>query len=110
MYECRLAGQFLPPVDTPPTEPTTTWRLPEILLASFKQIGANSDAEGLAAGVTETLAAALSHFEEFELIDPGGASGVIAAVGGTEAVVQTLSTQQLCAVIQDYQVPGSKTR
>lgn len=35
--------------------------------------------------MTETLAAALSHFEEFELIDPGGASGVIAAVGAIEA-------------------------
>ncbi|MEZ5865933.1 MAG: adenylate/guanylate cyclase domain-containing protein [Geminicoccaceae bacterium] len=35
--------------------------------------------EALAAGVTETLATALAHFEDFELIDPGGAKALVAA-------------------------------
>lgn len=44
----RLAGQVLPPVDAPATGPTTSWQLPKILLASFRQIGASSKAESWA--------------------------------------------------------------
>ncbi len=41
------------------------------MLSPFRHLGSNSGAESLASGLTETLASALAHFEEFELIDPG---------------------------------------
>lgn len=66
------------------SEPTT-YRSPRVLLTPFRHIGANSDAEALAAGLTETLAAALAQFEEFDLIDPGVGLRAVAADGGLEA-------------------------
>ena len=62
-----------------------TSRDPVILLSPFRHLGANADAESLASGLTETLASALAHFEEFELIDPGSASQAIASLGTLEA-------------------------
>jgi adenylate cyclase len=59
--------------------------MPRVLLAPIRHLGANSDAEALAAGVTETLAAALTHFEEFELIDPGSAFAAIVSQGARGA-------------------------
>jgi adenylate cyclase len=61
------------------------WRLPRILLAPFRHLGGHGDAEALASGLTETLAAALAHFEEFELIDPGSAAEPMAAQGASAA-------------------------
>lgn len=62
------------------------YRLPKILLAPFRPLWAGgAEAEALAAGVTETLATALAHFEDFELIDPGGARALVAAHGAREA-------------------------
>lgn len=61
------------------------WRMPRVLMAPFRHLGAQSDAEALAEGLTETLAAALAHFEEFELIDPGSAGEAIAAQGALGA-------------------------
>ncbi len=63
----------------------TAWRMPRVLVAPFRPLGAQADAEALASGLTETLAAALAHFEEFELIDPGSASGAIADKGALAA-------------------------
>lgn len=73
-----------------PTEPTVdaalaTYRLPKILLAPFRQLGSSGDAAALAAGVTETLAAALAHFEEFELIDPGSVHALVTEYGARTA-------------------------
>ena len=47
------------------------FRLRRVLLSPFRPIGTSEDADVLATGLTETLASALAHFEEFELIDPG---------------------------------------
>ncbi len=58
---------------------------PGILLAPFRHLGTGTDAEALAAGLTETLAAALAHFEEFELIDPRSAGTAVAASDALEA-------------------------
>ena len=60
-------------------------RMPRILLAPFRHLGSSTDAEALASGLTETLAAALAHFEEFELIDPGSAVRAIADKGALAA-------------------------
>jgi len=59
------------------------WRMPRILLAPFRSLG--GDGAALASGLTETLAAALAHFEEFELIDPGAATEAIASQGPAAA-------------------------
>lgn len=59
----------------------SAWKGPKILLSPFRHLGSSRDAEGLASGLTETLAAALAHFEEFELIDPGSAMQSIANLG-----------------------------
>jgi adenylate cyclase len=48
-------------------------RSPSILLFPFRHLGPGDTAEALASGLTETLAAALTQFEEFDLIDPGSA-------------------------------------
>ncbi len=69
-----------------PSPPERRYRLPKILLAPFRPLGAgNADALALAGGVTETLATALVHFEDFELIDPGGAEALVVAHGAREA-------------------------
>ena len=47
------------------------WRMPRVLLVPFRHLGNDGNTGVLAAGVTETLAAALARFEEFQLIDPG---------------------------------------
>lgn len=83
----RLLGDGQPTAEATselPTEPLT-YRSPRVLLTPFRHIGANTDAEALAAGLTETLAAALAHFEEFDLIDPGVGLRAVAADGGLEA-------------------------
>lgn len=69
-----------------PSAAVRGYRLPKILLAPFRPLGAGSaEAEALAAGVTETLATALVHFEDFELIDPGGGQALVVAHGAREA-------------------------
>lgn len=68
----QLEARMQPPASAPtPVAATATWRLPKVLLAPFRHLGSDGAVEALAAGVTETLAAALARFEEFELIDPG---------------------------------------
>lgn len=52
------------------------WRIPKLLLTPLRHLGNDDDTAVLAAGVTETLAAALVNFEEFELIDPGTAEAL----------------------------------
>ena len=96
----RFAGRFLPPDDTPAADPAAAWQMPKVLLAPFRQLSASSDAEALAAGVTETLAAALSHFDEFELIDPGITADVITAKGAREAGRQLGATYVLEGSLQ----------
>ncbi len=66
-------------------EAQLSWRGPVILLTPFRHLGSSSEAESLASGLTETLAAALAHFEEFELIDPGSASQAIGSHGTLDA-------------------------
>lgn len=64
---------------------STAFRLRRVLLSPFRHLGANEDAEMLSAGLTETLAAALAHFEEFELIDPGAGAQAVAEDGALGA-------------------------
>ena len=59
--------------------------LRRILLSPFKAIGTSDDADALATGLTETLASALAHFEEFELIDPGAGLRAVETDGALEA-------------------------
>lgn len=63
----------------------SAYRLPKILLAFFRPLGSGSDTAALAEGVTESLAAALAHFEEFELIDPGSVQALVAEHGARAA-------------------------
>ena len=63
----------------------TRYRLRRVLLSPFRHLGANADAELLASGLTETLAAALAHFEEFDLIDPNAGLREIERDGTLEA-------------------------
>ena len=77
-----------------------TYRLPKILLAPFRHLGSSSDAEALAAGVTETLAAALAHFEELELIDPGSVADLVAERGARAAGRQLGATYVLEGTLQ----------
>jgi adenylate cyclase len=78
----------------------TAFRLPKILLAPFRHLGSSGDAEALAAGVTETLASALAHFEELELIDPGCARDLVAERGGLAAGRQLGATYVLEGSLQ----------
>jgi adenylate cyclase len=64
---------------------STAFRLRRVLLSPFRHIGASEDAEALATGLTETLASALAHFEEFELIDPGAGIRAVETEGALEA-------------------------
>ena len=80
--------------------PAGAWRMPRVLLAPFHHLGGQADAEALAAGLTETLAAALAHFEEFELIDPGSAREAIAAQGALAAGRQLGSSYILKGSVQ----------
>lgn len=73
----------------PAVSKSAGWRMPRVLLAPFRSLGGQVDgkADGgtLASGLTETLAAALAHFEEFELIDPGAGQKAIADQGARGA-------------------------
>ncbi|MEP3279546.1 MAG: adenylate/guanylate cyclase domain-containing protein, partial [Stappiaceae bacterium] len=62
-----------------------SWKIPTVLLSPFRQLGAGGDAESVASGLTETLAAALAHFEEFKTIDPGSAALAISDLGALGA-------------------------
>lgn len=85
----RLLGDRPSAADVTPEAPAApepiTYRSPRVLLTPFRHIGANPDAEALAAGLTETLASALAQFEEFDLIDPGIGLRAVAADGGLQA-------------------------
>ncbi|GAB5467095.1 MAG: adenylate/guanylate cyclase domain-containing protein [Rhodospirillales bacterium] len=70
-----------PPSGAATGQGTGEWRMPRILLLPFRHLGNHGDSGAFASGLTETLAAALAHFEEFELIDPGSAREVIADQG-----------------------------
>jgi TolB-like protein/Flp pilus assembly protein TadD len=96
----RLAGQQEPATVSPTAEVTDRWRVPRVLLAPFRHLGSSGDAEALAAGITETLAAALSHFEEFELVDPGSAADLVATQGAREAGRQLGATYVLEGSLQ----------
>jgi TolB-like protein/Flp pilus assembly protein TadD len=96
----RLAGQQELPAVLPTAEAADQWHMPRVLLVPFRHLGASGDAEALAAGVTETLAAALSHFEEFELVDPRSATDLIAAQGAREAGRQLGATYVLEGSLQ----------
>ncbi len=74
--------------------------MPRVLLTPFRHLGANSDAEALASGLTETLAAALAHFEEFELIDPGSVRSANATQGAPAAGRQLTATYILEGSVQ----------
>ena len=63
----------------------TRYRVRRVLLSPFRHLGASEDAAMLASGLTETLAAALAHFEEFELIDPNAGLREIDRDGAREA-------------------------
>ena len=73
------------PVSWPGQDGSTTFRLRRVLLSPFKPIGASEEADALATGLTETLASALAHFEEFELIDPGAGLRAVETEGALEA-------------------------
>ena len=81
----RLGGSHAAESEPAAAAGSFTYRLPKILLAPFRPLGAGSDTAALAEGVTETLAAALAHFEEFELIDPGSAQALVAERGARAA-------------------------
>ena len=81
----RLGGSDAAGSEPAAAAGSSTYRLPKILLAPFRPLGASSDTAALAEGVTETLAAALAHFEEFELIDPGSAQDLVAERGARAA-------------------------
>lgn len=83
---------------TPPDAGAKGWRLPRVLLAPFRPLG--SQAEAVASGLIETLAAALAHFEEFELIDPGSARETIATLGAQAAGRQLGATYILEGSVQ----------
>jgi adenylate cyclase len=76
------------------------WRLPRVLLVPFRHLGSHGDAEALASGLTETLAAALAHFEEFELIDPGGAREAHSTQGAPATGRQSDATYLLEGSVQ----------
>ena len=86
---------------------TSSYRLPKVLLAPFRPLGAASDTAALADGVTETLAAALTHFEEFELIDPGSVQALVAEHGARAAGRQLGATYVLEGTLQ---LAASKVR
>ena len=88
----RLAGDSRPTAKVPVMDVKKAWRLPRIKLIPFRYLGTTSDAAALAAGVTETLASALAHFEEFELIGPGRDTEVIEARGAQGAGRQLNAT------------------
>lgn len=73
------------PASGPSQGGSTAFRLRRVLLSPFKHIGASEDADALATGLTETLASALAHFEEFELIDPGAGIRALKTDGALEA-------------------------
>ncbi|MEM7068304.1 MAG: adenylate/guanylate cyclase domain-containing protein [Pseudomonadota bacterium] len=93
-----LSGEV--PESAPRNDVQSAWRPPSIMLASFRHLGSNSDAEDLASGLTETLASALAHFEEFELIDPGSAMHAISKFGALEAGRQLGAVYTLEGTIQ----------
>ena len=96
----RVAREGEPDVSSAREDVTNAWRLPKILLVPFRHLGNNADAEALAAGVTETLAAALAHFEDIELIDPGRATELIVAKGAQLAGRQLNATYNLEGSLQ----------
>ncbi len=98
VYRTASAGEN---AAEPAVDPAlAAYRLPKILLAPFRHLGSSGDAEALAAGVTETLAAALAHFEDFELIDPGSAGSLVAERGARAAGRQLGATYVLEGSLQ----------
>ncbi len=96
----RLAGaDGSAPSAVSPTNPAI-YRLPKVLLAPFRPLGAAADTAALADGVTETLASALAHFEEFELIDPGSVQALVAEHGARAAGRQLGATYVLEGTLQ----------
>ena len=103
----RLGGSDAPASEPVATAGSSSYRLPKILLAPFRPLGAGSDTAALAAGVTETLAAALAHFEEFELIDPGSGQALVGERGARAAGHELGATYVLEGTLQ---LAASKVR
>lgn len=86
---------------------STTYRSPRVLLTPFRHIGMDTDAKALGDGLTETLASALVHFEEFDIIDPGVGMRAVAADGGLEAGQKLKAHLVLEGTVQ---IAGKKVR
>lgn len=69
----------------PADDAQTSWKVATVLVSPFRHLGSGGDAASLASGLTETLAAALAHFEEFKIIDPGSATHKISNLGTLDA-------------------------
>ncbi len=79
------AGAATSPETSEPITDQKSWKVATVLVAPFRHLGSGEDAEALSSGLTETLAAALAHFEEFKVIDPGNASQMNASRGNLGA-------------------------